>query len=86
MTASVLIFENGLQLIAQLEEVGGDIGEPDCKLVDPYVITSDGTLEPWLVTLTTQYTFKIHSDKILTIAEPNSKLSKKYKELTETKE
>ena len=87
MTASVLIFEHGLQLIAQLEEVAAlDIGQPDCKLVDPYVITSDGTLEPWLVNVTTQYTFKIHSDKILTIAEPNSKLSKKYKELTETKE
>lgn len=86
MTASVLIFENGLQLIAQLEEVGGDIGEPDCKLVDPYLIKSDGTLEPWLVNVTTQYTFKVHSDKILTIAEPNSKLSKKYKELTETAE
>ena len=86
MTASVLIFEHGLQLIAQLEEVAAlDIGQPDCKLVDPYVITSDGTLEPWLVNVTTQYTFKIHSDKILTIAEPNSKLSKKYKELTETK-
>ena len=73
-------------LISQIEEVTSELGEPDCKLVDPYVIKSDGTLEPWLVNVTTQYTFKIHSDKILTIVEPNSKLSKKYKELTEIKE
>ena len=86
MGISVLIFGSGLSLITQLDEVGGDIGEPDCKLVDPYVIKSDGTLEPWLSDVTTQYTFKIHSDKILTITEPTVKLSKKYKQLTETKE
>jgi len=43
----------------------------------------DGTLEPWLLNVTTQNTFMIHSDKILTIVEPNSKLVKKYKELVE---
>ena len=82
MTASVLIFENGLTLLAQLEEVGGDIGEPDCKLVKPFEVKSDGTLAPWLVEYTTQDTFKVHSDKILTIAEPKPTLIEKYQNLT----
>lgn len=82
MTASVLIFENGLTLVARLEEVGGDIGEPDCMIVDPFEIKSDGTLFPWLSDITGQNTFKVHSDKILTICEPKPTLLEKYLDLT----
>jgi hypothetical protein len=81
MTASVLIFENGLTLLAQLEEVGGDIGEPDCMIVKPFLINADGTLSPWLVDATSQDTFKVHSDKILTICEPKPTLLEKYQDL-----
>ena len=70
-----------LNLLTQIEEVGGELGEPDCKLTEPFVVHKDGTLTPWLVDLTNQNTFMIHSDKILTIVEPNGKLVDKYSNL-----
>ena len=73
----LLILEN-LTLITQIEEVSGELGEPDCKLTEPFVVNDDGTLSPWLVNLTNQNVFMIHSDKILTIVEPNGKLKDKY--------
>ena len=71
-----------LNLLTQIEEVGGELGEPDCKLTEPFVVHEDGTLSPWLVNLTNQNTFMIHSDKILTIVAPNGKLADKYEDLT----
>jgi|TARA_Y100000033_G_scaffold37077_1_gene35981 hypothetical protein len=68
-------------LLTQIEEVSGDLGTPDCKLTEPMVIGENDTLSPWLVGVTSQNTFMIHSDKILTIAQPNSKLEERYKSL-----
>ena len=68
-------------LLTQIEEVSGDLGTPDCKLTEPMVIGEKDTLSPWLVGVTSQNTFMIHSDKILTIAQPNSKLEERYKSL-----
>lgn len=78
-SVKILAIQNQI-LISQIEEVGGDIGEPDCKLIEPFLV-NDEVLTPWLVEYTSQNTFMIHSDKILTIAEPNSKLLKKYEDL-----
>lgn len=73
---------NNQILISQIEEVGAEIGEPDCKLVEPYIINqSTLELEPWLLNITMQNEFMISSDKILTLAEPTSKLLKKYEDL-----
>ena len=77
----LLVMEN-LNLLTKIEEVGGDMGEHDCKLTETFVINEDGTLSPWLVNLTNQNTFMIHSDKILTIVAPNGKLVDKYEDLT----
>ena len=79
----ILILMNNQKLLTQIEEVSGELGDPDCKLIEPFVLSDDGTLSPWLVDITKQNTFMIHSDKILTIVEPNSKMVKKYKELVE---
>ena len=68
-------------LISQIEEVTSELGEPDCKLIEPFVICDDGTLSPWLLEYTNQNDFMISSDKLLTIADPNSKLKTKYEEL-----
>lgn len=68
-------------LLTQIEEISGDLGTPDCKLTEPMVIGEQDTLSPWLVSVTSQNTFMIHSDKILTIAQPNSKLEERYKSL-----
>jgi len=61
--------------------VTSELGEPDCKLIEPFTIEDDGSLSPWLLDVTTQNTFMISSDKILTLVEPNSKLVKKYEDV-----
>lgn len=72
---------NNLILITQIEEIGADIGEPDCKLVNPYVVRKDQTLEPFLCGYTKQDTFMISSDKIITLADPMPTLLEKYEDL-----
>lgn len=69
-------------LVSQIEEVGSELGEPDCKLIKPYLICNDSNLEPWLVDATTQDTFMIHSDKIITMTDPRPTIMEKYEELT----
>jgi len=68
-------------LISQIEEVTSELGEPDCKLIEPFIICDDGTLSPWLLDYTNQNDFMISSDKLLTIVDPNSLLKTKYEEL-----
>jgi len=77
----ILCLTNNQVLISQIEEVTSELGEPDCKLTEPFVICDDGTLTPWLLEYTNQNDFMISSDKLLTIAEPNSILKIKYEEL-----
>jgi len=77
----ILVLDPNLFLLTQIEEVSTELGEPDCKLIEPFVLKSDGTMKPWLVDITTQNTFMIHSDKILTITDPNGKLIDKYETL-----
>jgi hypothetical protein len=72
---------NNLILISQIEEVGADIGEPDCKLTNPYVVRKDHTLEPFLCGYTKQDTFMMSSEKILTLADPTPTLLEKYEDL-----
>jgi hypothetical protein len=68
-------------LISQIEEVGADIGEPDCKLIEPFILGIDNTLQPWLLDITSQNTFMMSSDKILTLVDPKPTLLEKYEEL-----
>ena len=77
----ILALMNNQILISQIEEVGADIGEPDCKLVEPYVVTKDKTLEPFLLNYTRENTFMMSSDKILTLADPTPTLLEKYQDL-----
>lgn len=80
----ILSLLSGDILISQIEEMSSELGEPDCKLVNPFVVKNSGqqnTLEPWMSDYTMQNTFMIHSDKILTLVEPRPTLLEKYKEL-----
>jgi hypothetical protein len=61
--------------------VGADIGEPDCKLIEPFILGIDNTLQPWLLDITSQNTFMMSSDKILTLVDPKPTLLEKYEEL-----
>ena len=80
-TIKILALTNNLILITQIEEVGADIGEPDCKLVKPFVVTKDKTLEPFLSDYTKQDTFMMSSEKILTLVDPTPTLLEKYEDL-----
>jgi hypothetical protein len=74
-------------LISQIEEIGADIGEPDCKLIKPFVVKEgsiQGTqkiLESFLSGYTKQDTFMISSEKIITLADPTPTLLEKYQDL-----
>ena len=74
-------------LISEVVQVAAmDIGEPDCKLVNPYWVNPlEGkiTLEPFLLGVTRDDTFMMSSDKILTLAEPSPTILEKYLDLIE---
>ena len=70
-------------LISEIAEIAAVVpGEPDCKLVNPFTIKEDQTLEPWLLNVTKDDIFMISSDKILTLADPTPTLLEKYIDLT----
>ena len=87
----VLALVNNQVLVSQIEEVGADIGEPDCKLVQPFVVNTSEqkitiqegvlTLAPWLSSFTRDDEHMISSDKILTLADPTPTLLEKYQDL-----
>ena len=81
----VLALTNHQYLISEIEEVGSaDIGEPDCKLVNPFVINTESgqtVLEPFLTSVTRDTEFMMGSDKILTLAEPTPTILEKYLDL-----
>ena len=68
-------------IISQIDEVPSEIGEPDCRITEPFIVNQDLTLSPWLLEYTTQNVFMISSDKILTITEPSPKLLNLYLDL-----
>ena len=72
---------NNLKIVTQIEEVLADIGDPNCKMIEPYVVGQQDTLSPWLVEFTSQNEFMISSDKILTILDPKPTLLEKYENI-----
>ena len=88
----VVALVNNQVLVSQIEEVGADIGEPDCKLAQPFVVNTSEqkitiqegvlTLAPWLSSFTRDDEHMISSDKILTLADPTPTLLEKYLDLT----
>ena len=72
-------------LIGEVQEMFGEIGEPDCKVINPYRIVlgintdtdARERIEPWL-TFTNQTEILIRSADVLTFVEPNGKLIDEY--------
>ena len=64
-------------LIAEIDEVLADIGQPDCKLINPCIIV-DGKLSKWLSDFTINKEMFMSSDKILTLVDPTPKLLNDY--------
>ena len=81
----MIVLTNNLKLVSQVEQVGADIGEPDCKLTKPCeVILGEGGkvfLTRWLDGFTPDDTFMMSSDKILTLTEPTMQILDCYKGL-----
>ena len=82
-TIKAILLTNNQILVSQIDEVPAAVpGEPDCKLTNPFILTSDGILESWMMTATRDEEFMISSDKILTLATPTPTLIEKYEDLT----
>ena len=82
MEVKVLVLTNQQILVSQLEEVAPmDIGDPNCKMIEPFLLKEDGTLSPWLIDITNENEFMICSDKILTLVEAKPTLLEKYQDL-----
>ena len=81
----VLVLTNNQILISEIEEVGADLGEPDCKLIKPFElnksISTEVYLESWNSDYTSQDTFMVSSEKILTIIDPKPTLLEKYQNI-----
>ena len=69
-------------LISEVEEVDSSIGDPDCKLINPYRFYVDGKMERW-VKASDQTEYMIRSSDILTIADPSPEVISNYLKLTE---
>lgn len=78
----IVYLMNGQTLISEIEEVGADVGEPDCRLINAHIVDEDLGFEPFLLAVTMQDSFMISSDKILTLADPTPTLLEKYLKLT----
>ena len=82
MEVKVLVLTNKQILISQIEEVAPlDIGDPNCKLIEPFILGENDTLSPWLIDVTNDNTFMMCSDKILTLVEAKPTLLEKYQNL-----
>ena len=69
-------------LVSQIEEVAPmDIGDPNCKLIEPFILSENDTLTPWLIDVTNENEFMLCSDKILTLVEAKPTLLEKYQNL-----
>ena len=44
METKLIYLVNQQKLVSQIDEVGSELGEPDCKLVSPFVLKEDGSL------------------------------------------
>ena len=86
---------NNKILLSEIEEVGAEVGEPDCKLINPVTLTTtedkitveEGkvVLTKWLSNFTKDREFMISSDKILTMAYPAPSIVEKYIDLVDKK-
>lgn len=97
---SVFVFPDNTTIISQFEKIGGDIGEPDVKLIEPFIleyvepeqnvqVLTENTqtpsivsgkyiFKPWLIHLTEDNEFFLHTEKILVSVNPTQLLQKLY--------
>ena len=91
----IIVLMSNKVLVSKIEEIGAEVGEPDCKLIDPVILKTTEekiTVEegqvlmtPWLQSFTRKTEFMMSSDKILTIADPTADILEKYEDLIKGK-
>lgn len=74
-----LVLLTGIVLIAKIEEIDAELGDPNCLISDVCVINSDGTISSWL-DFSEDTELMIRSENILTITEPKKDIVKLYLE------
>ena len=77
-----VLIDVDIVLIAEVVELDAEIGDPNCKLINPYLFNSIDDMKPWKSEVTNQTEFMIRSEDILTIADPSGTVIDKYTELT----
>ena len=75
-----LLLKTGITVVSEMLEVGAEVGEPDCRLVNPCEITENGQLRRW-PSCTDQRSLMIGSDNFLSIVDPSEKVLKQYMEV-----
>ena len=73
----VLLLTNQMILISEIDEVLADIGQPDCKLINPCIII-DGKVSKWMSDLTPNTQMFMSSEKILTLLDPSEHILEEY--------
>ena len=68
-------------LISEIEEVDAELGNPNCKLINPVVFESLEKMKP-LLEASKDTEFMIRSEDILTIADPTQEVIDKYIKIT----
>jgi len=68
-------------VICEVEEIQAELGEPDCKIKNPYQYDKDAGLTPW-PDFAGQTEMMLRSDDILTMVEPKQEIIDQYLELT----
>ena len=82
-TVKIVRLMTNQTLISEIAEIAAVVpGEPDCKLINPFVVKEENVLEPWLLNVTKDDMFLMSSDKILTLVDPTPTLLEKYQDLT----
>ena len=76
----VLLLTNQTILISEIDEVLAEIGQPDCKLINPCIII-DGKVSKWMPDLTPNTEMFMSSDKILTLVDPSKHILNEYRKV-----
>lgn len=73
-----LLLKNNQVVVSEVVEVIGELGEPDCKLINPCLL-DQSTLEvsPW-IKFSDQSEIMIRSEDVLTFVDPNKQVLTNY--------
>lgn len=75
-----LLLKNNQVIVSEVLEVDAELGDPNCKLIKPYLLDqSSFELINWL-NFTNQNEIMIRSDDILTFVDPVEDILEKYLE------